>query len=70
MRLSISQMASMSRLLDEALPLDAAGRRVWLENLSPEYQDLAQHLRVALLEENSPPADFLSVSMPQKFDHK
>jgi serine/threonine protein kinase/TolB-like protein/Tfp pilus assembly protein PilF len=42
-------MASMSRLLDEALPLDEAGRRRWLENLSPEYQDLAQALRAALL---------------------
>lgn len=58
----------MSRLLDEALPLDAAGRRVWLENLSPEYRDLAQHLRAALLEEDSGAADFLSLSMPPKLD--
>ena len=49
MRLTIPQMASMSRLLDEALPLDETGRRRWLENLSPEYQDLAQALRAALL---------------------
>lgn len=33
----------MSRLLDEALPLDEADRRAWLEKVSPEYPDLAQH---------------------------
>jgi serine/threonine protein kinase len=49
MGLSIPQMGRMSRLLDEALPLDAAGRRVWLEALPTEHQDLAQALRVALL---------------------
>ena len=49
MELSIAQIALMSRLLDEALPLDAAGRRLWLERLSPEYQDLAPALRSALL---------------------
>jgi len=49
MRLTIPQMASMSRLLDEALALDESGRRRWLENLSPEYQDLSQALRAALL---------------------
>jgi len=49
MTLSVAQMALMSRLLDEALALDAAGRRLWLERLSPEYQDLVQYLREALL---------------------
>jgi len=49
MGLSIRQMAMMSRLLDEALPLDANARRAWLERLPPEYQDLAQALRDALL---------------------
>jgi eukaryotic-like serine/threonine-protein kinase len=49
MGLSIPQMALMSRLLDEALPLDAAGRRRWLDALSPEYQSLAEALREALL---------------------
>ena len=49
MELSIPQIALMSRLLDEALPLDVAGRRIWLETLSPEYQDLAPALRRALL---------------------
>ncbi len=39
----------MSRLLDEALPLDAAGRRAWLEALPAEHRELAQHLEDALL---------------------
>src|SRR5579863_1642296 len=49
MGLSIPQMARMSRLLDETLPLDAAGRRAWLEALPEEHQDLAHALRDALL---------------------
>jgi serine/threonine protein kinase/Flp pilus assembly protein TadD len=49
MGLSSHQMVVMSRLLDEALPLDEAARRVWLENLSTEYRDLATPLREALL---------------------
>jgi len=51
MTLSIAQMAAMSRLLDEALPLDAAGRRAWLAALPTEHQELAQTLREALLPE-------------------
>ena len=53
MGLSIPQMALMNRLLDEALPLETAGRRAWLERLSPEYQDLAEVLREALLHESA-----------------
>jgi serine/threonine protein kinase/Tol biopolymer transport system component len=49
MGLSIPQMKRMSRLLDEALPLDATGRRAWLEALPIEHQDLAHALRGALL---------------------
>ncbi|HXS26311.1 MAG TPA: protein kinase [Steroidobacteraceae bacterium] len=49
MSLSIPEMAVMSRLLDEALPLDAEGRRRWLDALSPEYCSLADALREALL---------------------
>jgi serine/threonine protein kinase/Tol biopolymer transport system component len=49
MTLTIAQMAAMSRLLDEALPLDAAGRRAWLDALPAEHQELAQTLREALL---------------------
>ena len=33
-----------SALLDEALPLDAAERRDWLDKLSPEYREFAQYL--------------------------
>jgi serine/threonine protein kinase/tetratricopeptide (TPR) repeat protein len=49
MGLSVLQIAQMSRLLDEALPLDAAERRLWLERLPPEHQELAAALRKALL---------------------
>ena len=55
-------MALMSRLLDEALALDAAGRRLWLERLSPEYQDLVQYLREALLPGDSQAAELVSLS--------
>ena len=44
-------MVLMSQLLDEALALDDAGRRAWLERLSRENQDLASALRAALLPE-------------------
>ena len=53
MGLSIPQMARMSQLLDQALPLDAAGRRAWLERLAQEHQDLAPALRQALLPEGA-----------------
>jgi len=49
MRLTAPQVALMSRLLDEALPLDEAGRRVWLEALPAEYKELFAPLRHALL---------------------
>jgi serine/threonine protein kinase len=49
MRLSSVQMVRMSRLLDEALPLDELGRREWLAALGPEQQDIAAALREALL---------------------
>ena len=51
-------MALMSRLLDEALPLDEAARRRWLEALSPENQELSQPLRQALLPEFNQPSDW------------
>jgi serine/threonine protein kinase/Tol biopolymer transport system component len=67
MTLSIAEMALMSRLLDEALPLDAAGRRRWLEALSPDYQELAQHLREALLPEDAQVAEIASLATLPKF---
>jgi serine/threonine protein kinase/Tol biopolymer transport system component len=51
MTLSVPQMAAMSRLLDEALPLDAEGRRAWLAALPAEHFELAGYLRAALLPE-------------------
>jgi eukaryotic-like serine/threonine-protein kinase len=49
MTLSSAQMALMSGLLDEALPLDQAGREAWLQALRPEHQEIAEVLRLALL---------------------
>jgi len=49
MSLTTIQMARMSKLLDEALPLDEAGRRRWLEALPAADRDLALPLREALL---------------------
>jgi serine/threonine protein kinase/TolB-like protein len=51
MRLSASQIALMSRLLDESLPLDDAGRRRWLDALPADHQDLFAPLCQALLPE-------------------
>jgi serine/threonine protein kinase/Tol biopolymer transport system component len=48
----------MSRLLDEALPLDAAGRRAWLDALPERHQDLARAMRDALLPGDAQRADF------------
>jgi serine/threonine protein kinase/TolB-like protein/Flp pilus assembly protein TadD len=55
MRLTASQMALMSRLLDEALPLDDAGRRRWLEALPQEYKALFGPLQHALLPDDFQP---------------
>ena len=49
MALSIRQMALMSELLDQALALDEAGVRSWLEAVGQEHPDLAAALREALL---------------------
>jgi serine/threonine-protein kinase len=62
MALSIAQMALMSQLLDEALPLDAAGRHAWLERVSPEHWDLTLALRQALLPGESQAADLKAMS--------
>jgi len=53
MALTIPQMTRMSRLLDEALPLDPAGRGAWLEALPAEHADLARALRAALLPDDA-----------------
>jgi serine/threonine protein kinase len=51
--LSAAQMARMSELLDEALQLDEAGRRRWLEALASEHRELEPALRDALLGEGA-----------------
>jgi serine/threonine protein kinase/Tol biopolymer transport system component len=73
MTLTIAQMALMSRLLDEALPLDAAGRRAWLETATQGHPDLAAALREALLPGDSLSADLKSLSTLPKLgaaDHE
>jgi serine/threonine protein kinase/Tfp pilus assembly protein PilF len=57
MRLTASQLATMSRLLDEALPLDDVGRRAWLHALPAQYAELLPALRQSLLPEFAPPQD-------------
>ncbi len=49
MGLSQSQMARLSELLDEALPLSAAARREWIESLPASDRPLVHTLRGALL---------------------
>jgi len=49
MALSATEIAQMSRLLDEVLPLDASGRRRWLEQLALKNRGLEPALRQALL---------------------
>jgi serine/threonine protein kinase len=49
MPLTSGQLARLSLLLDEALTLDGAARRRWLESLAPEHQDLAPALWSVLL---------------------
>ena len=53
MALSASQMARLSRLLDEALPLDGEGRRCWLQALPSEHRDLAEALERALVPQSA-----------------
>lgn len=56
MGLSVAQMALMSRLLDEALSLDEAARRRWLETLPSECLDIVPALRSVLLPSRDPSA--------------
>jgi hypothetical protein len=66
MALSIPQMARMSQLLDEALALDEAGRRAWLERATQEHPDLAAALREALLPGAAQAADLkVLMSLPK-----
>jgi hypothetical protein len=59
-------MARMSQLLLEALALDEARRRAWLDALPPEQRDLAAALRDALLPEAAQAAQLKALmSLPQ-----
>jgi TolB-like protein/cytochrome c-type biogenesis protein CcmH/NrfG len=60
-------MARMSQLLDEALPLDAAGRRAWLESLPPEHRDLVPALQKALLPEEAQAENLQALMSLPKF---
>jgi eukaryotic-like serine/threonine-protein kinase len=51
--LTLEQMVRMSKLLDHAVELDAAGRERWLAELTPENQDLAGALHEALFPQGS-----------------
>jgi serine/threonine protein kinase/Flp pilus assembly protein TadD len=64
-KLSISQTALLSRLLDEALPLDAAARRAWLERLAPEHHELAEALRRALSDDSRAAASNIPEAPPK-----
>jgi eukaryotic-like serine/threonine-protein kinase len=56
----------MSQLLDEALELDEAGRRAWLERATREHPDLAAALREALLPGAAQAADLKALmSLPR-----
>jgi serine/threonine protein kinase/TolB-like protein/tetratricopeptide (TPR) repeat protein len=54
MALTADQIAELSRLLDEALPLDDEGRQRWLEDLSSKHRELLPALRRALLVKEDP----------------
>jgi len=68
MALSIAQMAQMSRLLEEALALDEAGRRAWLERATQEHPDLAAALREALLPGAAQAAELKALMSLPKLD--
>src|SRR5258708_24097746 len=68
MALAIAKMAQMSRLLEEALALDEAGRRAWLERATPEHPDLAAALREALLPEAAQAEDLNALMSLPKLD--
>jgi TolB-like protein len=65
MKLSAAQMAVMSRLLDQALALEDAARRAWLQALPAEHQHLAAALRSALLPEAATSAGAQLLRLPQ-----
>jgi len=61
MKLSTDQLSRMSRLLEDAIDLDATQRKMWLEALASEDQDLKEALRHGLLGPGEAGADPLSL---------
>ena len=68
MGLSIPQMSLMSQLLEEALGLDEAGRRRWLERATQAHPDLAAALREALLPGAAQAAELQALMSLPKLD--
>jgi serine/threonine protein kinase len=64
MVLTGDQIARLSQLLDQALPLDSDGRKRWLEDLSPEYEPLMPALRQALLSDSLRSTGALAETLP------
>ena len=60
-------MARMSQLLEEALPLDEAGRRAWLEHLPRAHEDLIAALRRSLFPGDAECARADALEGPLKF---
>jgi serine/threonine-protein kinase len=54
MALSVPEMVQLSRLLDEAIPLDAAARCRWIERLPAEHRKLTAALRQSFLMADAP----------------
>jgi serine/threonine protein kinase/tetratricopeptide (TPR) repeat protein len=59
MKLTMEQLARMSRLLEEVIELDDEGRRRWLETLPPEHADLREALNRSLLSPQTLPLETL-----------
>jgi serine/threonine protein kinase/TolB-like protein len=65
MQLTTEQLARMSRLLDEAIELDEAGRQRWLQALPSQHRDLEAALRKGLF---PPPGDIFGSEAMARLD--
>jgi len=64
MSISVRHMTQMSRLLDEALELDDAGRRHWLDALAAAHRQLEHKLQRALVPDADTPPDWSDPPKP------
>ena len=64
MVLTGEQVARLSQLLDQALPLDKDSRERWLDSLSPEYRSLVPALRQALMSDDPQASAALLAGLP------